>query len=181
MTRSETFFRGAGTSSLTDLLEALRAPGAPAAGTALAYAAAMAAALGEMCAAGSSGAAALRSSGERLLELAERDALAYRAYQAAGPERAAAAAEAIAVPLAIAREARSVWERLRPLRDRLTPPRRADLDVALELLRVAAGGAARLARFNTRVAGAPDPEEEARRLESWAEEAEGRGSRELHG
>jgi formiminotetrahydrofolate cyclodeaminase len=166
---------------LTDLLEALRAPGAPAAGTALAYAAAMAAALGEMCAAGSSEAEALRFAGERLLELAERDALAYRAYEAAGPERAEAVAEAIAVPLAIAREARSVWARLHPLRDRVKPPRRADLDVALELLRVATGGAARLARFNSQVAGAPGWEQEARQLESWAEEAEGRGSRELDG
>lgn len=170
----EAFFRGAEPSSILELLEALRAPGAPAGGSALAYAAAMAAALAEMCVSPLADASELRAATERLAMLAERDARAYRAYQeATGPERAAAVGEAMATPLAIAREARAVWERLAPFRSRVSPPRRADVDVALDLLRVAARGAARLARFNARAAGAAgrDRDAEAREVEAWADTA----------
>jgi formiminotetrahydrofolate cyclodeaminase len=169
----EAFFREAETSSMAQLLEALAAPGAPAAGTALAYVGSMAAALGLMCLRGvadSRQVDAVRSARDRFVALAGRDARAYEAYQTAeGHERADAAEEAIAIPLAIAREARGLWDRLAPHRGAIPAARGEDLRVALDLLGSVVRGAARLAQFNAQASGRASTthDREARALADW--------------
>lgn len=158
---------------MAELLEALAAPGAPAAGTALAYVGSMAAALGLMCIRGTPGAseaAAVRSTRDRFVALAARDARAYEAYQTAGErERTDAAEEAIAIPLAIAHEARRLWDRLAPQRAAIPAARGEDLKVALDLLGSVVRGAARLAQFNAQASGraGTTPDREARALADW--------------
>lgn len=155
---------------MAELLEALAAPGAPAAGTALAYVGSMAAALGMMCLREAPEAAEVRTARDRLVALAARDARAYQAYQsAAGDERTGAADEAIAIPLAIANEARRLWDRLAPHRAAIPAARGEDLGVALDLLGTVVRGAARLAQFNAQASGraGTTSDREARALADW--------------
>lgn len=162
---------------MAELLEALAAPGAPAAGTALAYVGSMAAALGMMCLP----AAEIAAARDLFVELAARDAEAYRRYQSARDD-ARVVDDAIELPLAIARTARELWERLVPHRDAVPAARGEDLDVALDLLRTVAAGAARLARFNVESSGREGTaaDREAGALAAWAATATVMG-RESHG
>lgn len=159
---------------MAELLEALAAPGAPAAGTALAYIGSMAAALGMMCLVAD--AAEIAAARTRFVELAARDAEAYRTYQGARGD-ARAVEEAIAVPLAIAEAARGLWERLAPHREAVPAARGEDLGVALDLLRTVAAGAARLAGFNAESSGraGTSAHREAQALAAWAAAATVRG------
>lgn len=171
MTGTREFFRKAELSSLVELLDALGAPGSPAAGVALAYTGAMAAALAEMCLAGRPESGRARQSRQRFVELAKSDAEAYRHYLAAPAlEKQAALEEATAPPLAVATEARELWEFLAPWLERVRPPRAADVAAALDLLRTLARASARLARFNARAAGLSlaEPEKRARAVEEWS-------------
>lgn len=160
------------TASVHALLAALAGRGVPAAGSALAYAAAMAAALGEMCLAGWPEAKAVGAARAGFAALADRDALSCRAYLSAlGPERERARRETAELRLRLAREARGLWQALERARNDLEPPMAADLEVALRLLRTVAHGGAHLARVNA-AGGGPalsELERQAAEIERWAD------------